>query len=256
MKINPKVTGALAWTGLVLVLAVPAANMLTGEPAAKANLTSDTLQVKTATAAPAGKPVVPSVESKPAALVETASASSGVVSDFVKSGKKMPSYISGNDSPVVEASTPTVPATKPGTITINPDGTIKKPTTVPALTPVQPDVASVKPAIVAPTPLPASARPHPQTATTLPVPTEQPLIIDENTVASTGPLPPSDIVPDDQLVTSDQLEEWDSGSLADYLARKGLMSDASQAAPVQEDDSFFLDEAPRNNDRRSRVIIY
>ena len=34
MKINPKVTGALAWTGLVVVLAIPAANMLTGEPEA------------------------------------------------------------------------------------------------------------------------------------------------------------------------------------------------------------------------------
>ena len=254
MKINPKLTGALAWTGLVLVLAVPAANMLTGEPEAKANLTSDTRQVQTATAKPAGKPVVPAVESKPSAVVETASAGDGAVTDFVKSGKKMPSYISGGDSPAVDtASTPKAPAAKPGTITINPDGTIKKPTTVPALTPVRPDVASVEQPVVAPTPLPASARPKPQTVTTLPAPAEQPLIIDENAVASTGPLPPSDIVPDDQLVTGDQLEEWDSGSLADYLERKGLMSDASQAAPAT-DERFFIEDAPNN--RRSRVIIY
>lgn len=264
MKINPKVTGALAWTGLVVVLAIPAANMLTGEPEARANLTSDTRQVQTATAAPAAKPVakpvVPAVEAKPAA-VETAAEQSSVVTDFVKSGKKMPSYISGNDSPVVEeaTATPAAPVKKPGTITINPDGTIQKPAgTVPAVTPAQPDVASVQPQIVAPTPLPASARPKPQTVTTLPAPTDQPLIIDESTVASTGPVPPENVGPD-QMVTGDQLDEWDSGSLADYLERKGLMSDATQAAPVDGDydsDGFFLDEGPNNNGRRSRVIIY
>ena len=93
MKINPKVTGALAWTGLVVVLAIPAANMLTGEPEARANLTSDTQQVKTATAVPAAKPaakpLVPSVEAKPAkpaAVVESAATSGDAVADFVKSG--------------------------------------------------------------------------------------------------------------------------------------------------------------------------
>ena len=106
MKINPKVTGALAWTGLVLVLAVPAADMLGGKPEAKANLTSDMDQVQAATvqptAKPAAKPVVPAIE--------TAAAGNDAVTDFVKSGKKMPSYISGNDAPVVDAaSTPKAP---------------------------------------------------------------------------------------------------------------------------------------------------
>ncbi len=274
MKINPKVTGALAWTGLVVVLAIPAANMLTGEPEARANLTSDTQQVKTASAAPvskpASKPVVPSVEAKsaaPAAVVETAATSGNAVNDFVKSGKKMPSYISGNDAPVVDeaAATPAAPVKKPGTITINPDGTIQKPaSSVPAVTASEPEVASVQPQIVAPVPLPASARPAPQTqtatgfpATTLPAPTEQPLIIDESTVASTGPVPPANVGPE-PIISGDQLEEWDSGSLADYLERRGLMSDASQAAPVEnyDADGFFLDEGPNNNGRRSRVIIY
>lgn len=257
MKINPKVTGALAWTGLVVVLAVPAADMLGGRPEAKASLTADTEQVRVATAKPVvkpvDKPVVPSIEAAPA--------TGDAVADFVKSGKALPSYISGNDSPVVEAaSTPTVPAAKPGTITINPDGTIAKPATVAPVTPVQPEVASVQPQLVAPTPLPASARPKPQIATMpAPVQSEPPLIIDERTVASTGPVPPGDIVPEDQFVTGDQLEEWDSGSLADYLERRGLMSDASRAAPIERDydaDGFFLDEGPNNNGRRSRVIIY
>src|SRR5690606_30901104 len=195
------------------------------------------------------------------------SATGDVVSDFVKSGKKLPSYISGNDSPVVEtAARPEVPAVKPGTITVNPDGTIQKPASVPAVTAAPSEGASIKPQIVAPTPLPASARPKPQIVTalpapaqTLPAPSEAPLIIDESTVAFTGPVPPGDIVPNDQFVTGDQLEEWDSGSLADYLARRGLMSDASRSAPIEDDydpDGFFLDEGPNNNGRRSRVIIY
>ncbi len=271
MKMNPKVTGALAWTGLVLVLAVPAANMITGEPEAKANLTSDTQQVKTATAAPAAKPaakpVLPALDAKPATVIETASTSTSgdAVADFVKSGRKMPSYISGNDAPAVDsASTPAAPVKKPGTVTINPDGTIQKPTatvptvkpvtTVPAVKPADPNVATINPALVAPTPLPASARPSQQSVIVLPPADQLPPIFDNNNVASTGPVPPSDITPNDQFVTGDQLDEWDSGSLADYLERKGLMSEASQAAPAG-DQRFFIEDAP-NNGRRSRVIIY
>lgn len=251
MKINPKVTGALAWTGLVLVLAVPAADMLGGKPEASTNLTSDMDQVRTSSvtpvAKPAAKPVVPAIE--------TAAVGDDPVTEFVKSGKTLPSYISGNDSPAVETATvPVAPVKKPGTITINPDGTIDRPSTAPAVT-APTGVASV-PKVVAPVPLPASARPKPQTVTTLPAPTEPPLIIDESQVASTGPLPPQDIVPADDFVTDDELEEWDTGSLADYLANRGLMSDASQAQPTQEYDAdgFFLDEGP-NNGRRSRVIV-
>lgn len=288
MKINPKVTGALAWTGLVVVLAVPAADMLIGKPDAKANLAADVEPVQTAVPKPvetpvvaAGtKPVVPAIESKPAA-VETAAVPADPVKEYISSGKKLPSYISGNDSPAVEAvATPQAPVAKPGTITVNPDGTIQKPASTtaaaraaaPAAAPAQPEVASIKPELVAPIPLPASARPKPQVTTattgpiqTLPAPVEQPLIIDERSVASNRPVPPVDIVPDDEVITGDQLEEWDSGSLADYLARRGLMSDASQA-PARRDfdrvgsdydpDGFFLDEGPNNRNRRSRVIIY
>ena len=257
MKINPKVTGALAWTGLVLVLAVPAADMLGGKPEAKATLTSDmdqvkvTDQVKTASV----KPVVPQP-----VKTETAAApalTGDPVADFTKSGRKMPSYISGNDGPVVEVSTPAAPVKKPGTVTVNPDGTIDKPVTTLPATVQEPEVASIKPDLVAPVPLPASARPQRQTVTTLPAPTDSPLILDEGTVASTGPLPPKDIVPDDRLVTGDELDEWDSGSLADYLARKGLISEAStSAAPSSsyDADGFFLSDGP-NGPRRSRVIV-
>lgn len=247
MKLNPKVTGALAWTGLVLVLAVPAADMLGGKPEAKANLTSDMDQVQTASVKPSN---VQPVTTKPVA-------SDDAVETFVQSGKKLPSYISGADAPVTEtASVPAAPVKKPGTVTINPDGTIDRPA---AATP-EPEVAALSQ--VAPIPLPASARPT-KPAVSLPSTTtaatnEVPLILDENEVASTGPLPPQDIIPEDQLIGGDQLDEWDSGSLADYLARRGLMSDASQAAPAADEqydpDGFFLSDGP-NGPRRSRVIV-
>lgn len=264
MKINPKFTGALAWTGLVLVLAVPAADMLGGKPEAKANLTAEAEPVKAATVQPvataestpkpAAKPVVPAIE--------TAAATDDPVTDFVKSGRKMPSYISGNDAPIVdEASTPREPTKKPGTITVKPDGTIDSPATAATPAPTtpaaeEPVVASIKPDLVAPIPLPASARPRPGSQIILPAPTDQPLILDENTVASTGngPLPPEDIVPEDQLVTGEDLEDWDSGSLAEYLERQGLMSEAAGPETSDfDDDGFYLDNPDRP--RRSRVIV-
>lgn len=256
MKINPKVTGALAWTGLVLVLAVPAADMLGGKPEAKANLTSDMDQVQAATVQPTAKPAAKPAARPVVPAVEDVAAGGDVVTDFVRSGKKMPSYISGSDAPVVDpASAPKAPVKKPGTITVNADGTIEKPVTVPTATDDE-TVASIKPNLIAPIPLPASARPTSLPSTTiLPAPSEQPLIIDETTLASTGPVPPADIAPEDQLVTGDQLDEWDSGSLADYLERKGLMSDASAPQATEYDsDGFYLSDGP-NRPRRSRVII-
>ena len=239
MKMNPKVTGALAWTGLVLVLAVPAANMLIGQPEARVALTSDMDQVTTSSVKPAVKPAA-SAAAKPAATDD-------VVQEFVKSGKKLPSYISGADTPATDtASVPKAPVKKPGTITINPDGTIDKPAAVVAPA----EVATLpKPAVVAPVPLPASARPTVKAA-----PAEAPLILDDAQVAARDPEPV--YIPDSQVVTGDQLEEWDSGSLADYLARKGLLSNSAQAAPATEQydpDGFFLSDGP--NQSRSRVVI-
>lgn len=270
MKLNPKVTGALAWTGLVLVLAVPAADMLGGKPEASVHLTSDTDQVKSASVTPTTNPVpkpVAVTPSTPKVASVPAVASSDPVKDFVKSGKKLPSYISGNDTPVEDVASvaPTKPL-KPGTITVNPDGTISRP--APALSPTTPSetVATIKPNLVAPIPLPASARPRPQVQTaTLPAAEEKPLIIEDEQVALRDAVEPlldpatPSIDPDNQpIISGDQLEEWDSGSLADYLRRKGLMENASSATVNRDSnydpDGFFLDEGP-NRDRRSRVII-
>lgn len=228
MKLNSKVTGALAWSGLVLVLAIPSADMIFGGSTPKATIVSDTKQVKTA----AIKPVT----------TQTISVPNGAdpVQEFVQSGKKLPSYISGTPEVAVKPA----PVKKPGTITINPDGTIEKPAVESAS--VDPKVVApvvTAPKITAPTPAPASQRPKGK-------PAEAPLIVDETDLAA---------IPDDPdpVVSGDQLEEWDTGSLAEYLERKGLMTNSGDtASDAQYDaDGFYLDQGPNQN-KRSRVRVY
>jgi len=235
MKLDGKVKGGLAWAGLVVILAVPAANMVVGNP------TSGTANSAVTTAdAGATKPLlkVPAA-AKPAATdpIETASATTAdPVDKLLSKGKKLPSYISDGDS-----ATPAKPA---ASVTDKPAAPVKlKPIspTTPIKTPT--DVASVSPTETPPVPLPRDARPKATAVASLPA-AEKPLIVDENKVrqqenAAVEPFPLSD----DEVVTGDQLEEWDSGSLADYLERKGLLSQTS-AEEGYDPDGFFLDEGP------------
>lgn len=232
MKLDGKVKGGLAWAGLVVILAVPAANLVVGNP------TSGTANSAVTTAdASATKPLlkVPAA-AKPAATdpIETASVTTeDPVDKLLAKGKKLPSYISDGDSATTEK--PAAPVTlKP----ISPTTPIKAPT----------EVATVAPTETPPVPLPRDARPKATAVASLPA-AEKPLILDENKVkqqenAAVEPFPLSD----DSVVTGDELEEWDSGSLADYLERKGLLSQTS-AEDSYDPDGFFLDEGPNRKKR-------
>ena len=230
MKLDAKLKGGLAWAGLVVILAVPSADILFGKSDGKAS-------ANTATVADVGE-----VKTTPAAKIdpiETASVGTkDPVNVYVNKGKKLPSYISdGND---VAAETPAVLKPAP----------VAEPT----------EVASIAPASeTPPVPLPRGARPKwtnvASTPAAVSTPAEDaPLIIDENQVAAVNPVEPFPLSDDGTAngsapdVTSDQLEEWDSGSLADYLAKKGLLSDNSQPQAQQPNDfdadGFFLDEGP------------
>jgi hypothetical protein len=230
MKLDGKVKGGLAWAGLVIVLAVPAADMIFGKPTdSAAAVTSETAATATDTKAPALKAPVAGTDPIQTASVDEAP----VVDKFLKSGKKLPSYISDADEvqPVANAAPATAPAVKPPVA-------VTTPTTV-----------ATAPAETPPIPLPRSARPQGTQVAALPA-DEKPLIIDQPTVkppqqAAVEPFPMSS---DDEVVTGDQLEEWDSGSLADYLERKGLMTEAS--SQTVDEDSFYIDEAPRRPVRR------
>lgn len=255
MKMDRRLTNGLAWAGALLVIGIPVADFLTGTFAG-----SDAPTVAVVDAAPvaaeattvvppaATKPVVaeapksaPTPAAKPQAVVASAS---DPVSSFQQSGKPLPSYITGGDSQSTAA-----PAKPPTTTTTAPPA--PKPTqvvttpapTTPALAPVE-QVAAL-PAKAAPTPMPLSMRPQP---VTVPLASNQPLIIDQPTTAPAAPVQqqPSD------FVTAEDLEDWEAGPLNEFLARRGQQSSATYRvqqnapAPAYDSNGFWLDEGPRN----------
>ncbi|WP_055045195.1 hypothetical protein [Devosia sp. A16] len=240
MKLDGKVKGGLAWAGLVVILAVPAANMVVG------NQTSGTANSVTTSDAGAGKPLlkVPAAAT-PAATdpIQTASAttSEDPVDKLLSKGKKLPSYISDGDSAAPtkpSASTTDKPAAPVKLKPISPTTPIKAPT----------EVATLAPTETPPVPLPRDARPKATAVASLPA-AEKPLIVDEKKIKPAGNTPVEPFpLSDGNVVTGDQLEEWDSGSLADYLERKGLLSETS-AEDSYDPDGFFLDEGPNRKKR-------
>lgn len=207
MKLDAKVKGGLAWAGLIVILAVPAADILFGQQGAS----SATASAAVTTAETAGKPGLKLPVAKPAVgtdPVQTASTGeSAPVDNFLKSGKKLPSYISDADEV----------QTTPAPVTVKPVAPVTTPTQVATAAPVEK---------TPPVPLPRSARPETTTVATLPRQEAPPLIVKEQPAAAVDRFPLSD----NEVVTGDQLEEWDSGSLADYLERKGLMSGSQPQA--------------------------
>jgi hypothetical protein len=240
MKLNPKLTGGLAWAGLIVVLAVPSADLLTRQDSgAAAVITSDTDPVRTAT-----------VVSKPRETVgptATGVASTDPVDQYLQSGKKLPSYIS--DAPAEVAAQKPAPTVK-----------LVVPSQDSAAQPEAVEVASLEPSpvVVPPQPYPASMRPRAPVVTTASVEEspliidEEPLIIDESLAARRDAAVArvlEDDFPQSDRVEGDMLEEWDSGSLADYLERRGLMAGESQTS-TYDPDGFFLDEGPNSQVRR------
>ncbi|MDP3316469.1 MAG: hypothetical protein Q8M47_10440 [Devosia sp.] len=240
MKFDSKVKGALAWTGLFVILAVPSADLLFGKdqaPAANLAVTSDTAQLKPVV--PAAKPELKLDPVETASVSTPAARTDDAVETYLEKGKKLPAYISDADSaPVVKPATPV---------------TVTKPVDVAVINPVQ---------VTPPMPLPRNARPvakAPVVASVPATPSTQPLIIDEtdlndrqaNLNQPTAPLEPFPLSDGDQafaddetVVTGDQLEEWDSGSLADYLARQGLLNEDSEKQSAQDDSDFVFNEGP------------
>ena len=211
MKLDAKVKGGLAWAGLIVILAVPAADIMFGQSGA----TNASANAAVSSAQTAGKPALTLPKAATTDPVQTASTGEGAAVDkFVQSGKKLPSYISDADQ---------VAPAAPAPVTLKP------------VAPVAPtQVATVAPAEqTPPVPLPRSSRPQTTTVASLPA-QSPPLIVDESTVE---PFPMSD---EAEIVTGDELEEWDTGSLADYLESRGMLSDGSTQT-VQEDE-YYVDQ--------------
>jgi len=216
MTLDRRITGGLAWAGLLLVIGVPSADALTSY------LSDRDASVLPAVVAPEqqAEPVAeakPVAETKPAAtkpaVVQQVAASkpqaapvADPVDRFVASGKKLPSYISdGGGAEATEstevASTQPVqqPAAKPAQQTDD--------IAVASITSQQEQPVVREPELVAPIPMPASMRPHPRAVARTVPPAEVP----PQVVANDG---------GDDFISADDLRDWESGPLSEFLAKR------------------------------------
>jgi hypothetical protein len=230
MSIGRTVSGALAWTGLVIVIAVPAAEAVWSRMApdqrgaARVDMAevpstpSAAAPAKPATAAPVGAATTAS-----AAPADTKPANGGTaLDDYLASGKPLPSYIKPPTGavPAKPASTPAAPA-KPVVASVAPAPQVK-----PAVEPTASVQPAQKPATTEASVAPASKPVSPPVAPQ-PVPAAQP-----NVAAVTPASPPKPKPVKPRTVTEADLKEWKSGTLADFLKARGLLTpDGGDASP-------------------------
>jgi hypothetical protein len=284
MQIDRRITNGLAWAGLFIVVAVPVADavskqLMGDEPqfavATVAELPRNVAPipaplsqrphapvVETAAVEPAKpaavKPVV--VAPKPAApaVASAATGSNPVVDSFLSSGKKLPSYITdGDDAPQQAVATPSpitpVPAVPKPAAPVQTAAAPSKPV-VPAVaaTPAAPvavdpiEVATLTPAHIAPVPMPLSMRPKPVTRPLATAPAAEDIVLPPEVIANN----------DAQPVVVDDLQDWESGPLSDFLAKRQGQQKRS-AATVTSNSDFpdgYYDET--RADRHPRRDIY
>lgn len=259
MQIDRRITNGLAWAGVLLVVGVPAADILSAqffdraEQAPAGQIAVVTPAVTAPAPAPLSqRPVAPAkvevaatkpapAAAKPAAPAPTQTAS--VVDDFLESGKPLPSYITGAPNTVTQPA-PAQPAATPAPA----QTAAAQPTRVPIMTmpaPVAADpvqVASI-PAKVAPMPMPLSMRPA---SRNMPLTAAAPV---------TDIILPPEIVQPRQPVTvnSADLEDWETGPLSDFLARQQQGGSSATVTSDYDPNGFFLDQGP-NPRQRDRVI--
>ena len=91
---------------------------------------------------------------------------------------------------------------------------------------------------MAPVPMPLSMRPRPITQ---PLAGAQPAVV----------IPPGVAAPPVAITAAD-LEDWESGPLSEFLARRQQQGAGVAVTPDYDPDGFFLDQGP--NRPRNRVI--
>ncbi|MGV8855417.1 MAG: hypothetical protein ACOH2L_12300 [Devosia sp.] len=273
MKIDRRITNGLAWAGVVLVVGVPLADMVSaqvmgdgsdGRPvqiamiepvAAPARVAPIPMAASARPAAPVAKPVVQSaaVAARPVAPVAVAVAkpvvsaaaridattTGSVVDSYLQSGKPMPSYITG-----ASQSQPAAPSAAPA---LSPIIAVPAVPAVPAAAaPTAPTVpvetASLTPDRIAPMPMPLSMRPAPV------------LIVPDvsRTQTQTFQVGPSGGRRSSATVTSRDLQDWESGPLSEFLARR--QAAGGKVDPNYDPDGFYLDQGPNAAPNRDRLI--
>jgi hypothetical protein len=213
MTLDRRITGGLAWAGLLLVIGVPSVDALT-------SLLSPNADARAAVVTPEPSKAEPIAAVKPEPAVKPATAVQQVaevkpvaerkpqaapvadpVDRYIASGKTMPSYISGGAATETDVAATPKPAPAPKTDDIS----------VAAIAPQQRQPAVVVPEEVAPIPMPASMRPHPRVVVRQP-----------ETAAN------------DDFVGPEELRDWESGPLSDFLARR-QQRDAGGSAYTEYD---------------------
>jgi len=236
MSMRGKVTGALAWVGLVIVIAVPAAElvssrlipMLTGASAAKvdspaeavATAPAETAKGEAATAEPTPAAVAPAaaapkpeaVSAKPADKPHDSNDTA--LDEYLSSGRKLPDYLTagkakgapGSAAPAAEA----------------PAGPMNDTAATPPVAPADTAAASIEPSATnadRPQPDAAASLDNAAPASETPVVASAPPVVPVPLPAKARPKPV--VAP---TVTEDDFKGWKSGSLEDYLKQRGLLS--------------------------------
>ncbi len=247
MQINRRITNGLAWAGLIVVVAVPVADAVSGQ------LMGERPQVAVATVADAAplpaplsqrpnKPVIETAAvtpAKPAVPVAAKpAAGSNPVDSFLSSGKALPSYITGGDAAPAQAVTTPAPAvTEPAVAPAQTAAVPGKPAMPASPSTSNPvEMAALTPARIAPVPMPLSMRPTPVTQPLATNGVDDPIVLPPEMLADNAPQP----------MVVDDLQDWESGPLSEFLAqRQGRQSSAT----VNEDDAYFVDDRPRHRPR-------
>ncbi len=281
MQIDRRITNGLAWAGAVLVVAIPVADFAMRQaapgdapqvaivqaeaaaPSAPATLPTPSAQRPAVAAAEpsveadeedavvAEAEDVQSIEADPVVTATTRPTGTDPVNTFLQSGRELPSYISGGTSRETATTTPVrapsapaqaavaapiatpAPAAPAAPAAANPVTTTTTASSQPTPAGAGSSVATVSRTVNVTMPTPVSQRPPSVAQSQLrpaPVPVQQqPLIVDDQ--------PP--------VLTADDLEEWESGPLSDFLAgRRGQVQQAPESD--YDSDGFFLDQGPNN----------
>ncbi|MEQ8599390.1 MAG: hypothetical protein RLP98_05640 [Devosia sp.] len=223
MQIDRRITNGLAWAGAVLIVAIPAA-----DAALRQFGPTDTPQIAVVEEQPAPATAVepepvetpaPTPEPDPVATATASpqTAGSDAVDSFLQSGRDLPSYISDGS-----------PTQRTETAALTPaDESVAEPAATPEPEPV---AALPTKAVTFPTPVSQRPAPVPRSA----VITQPPLVIDQP----------------DIVVTAEDLEDWESGPLSEFLARQ--QAGPAPVSPDYDPDGFFLDEGPNSSARVNR----
>jgi hypothetical protein len=255
MQIDRRITNGLAWAGLFIVVAVPVADavsgQLMGEPnrIAVASIDAPAVLVAPVPAplsqrphAPAARPAIETAAVAPAkpvapaavkpvipAAAKPVAAANPVVDSFLSSGKPLPSYITGDhDAPQQAAATSAAApaASKPVATTPIQTAAVPGQPVAPPQTAVDPiEVATLTPAKVAPMPMPLSMRPKP-VARPLASQSNEDIVLPPDVVAGNDARP----------IVVDDLQDWESGPLSEFLAQRQRSS-----AVVRQNDAYSED---------------